>query len=218
MIVGITGKAGVGKDTLFKLLAPTYPNAKRFAFADEIKVLCALYFDWKERHLNGYLKDKLVPTNGSKIGHSRLNARLHILAKAVGLCPELVIKDFLAAFKMFELRGQVMPREVMQHMGTEIGRVLHTDFWAIVLMAQIQKSVGTPHHFVTDVRFDSEAYAIKAQGGVIIQIHRPNVPDVREHSSESGVHLTLIDHIIINSEDVHFFRHQALSFLGKFNA
>lgn len=214
MIIGIAGKAGSGKDEFFKLLSPLFPHAKRFAFADEIKTLCGLYFDWGEVRLNGDLKEELADTRTTQMGHVHLEIRLKKLAKTVGLKPELVVSTFVKAFKEFERRGHVTPREVMQHIGTEVGQGLHKQIWVKALMAQIAQSTGTPHHFVTDVRFDSEARAIRQQNGIIVNIQRPFYrKKVRTHSSEAGINPELVNHSLLNIGDLESFKKLAAIFL-----
>lgn len=46
MIIGITGKAGCGKDTMVEeyFKRPDHPLAQRFAFADSVKHSCAAFF------------------------------------------------------------------------------------------------------------------------------------------------------------------------------
>ena len=55
MLIGITGKAGSGKDTAAKALIDI--GWKRFAFADELKNTVNSLFGWNSDHSNGHLKE-----------------------------------------------------------------------------------------------------------------------------------------------------------------
>jgi hypothetical protein len=75
------------------------------------------------------------------------------------------------------------PRKAMQELGTAWGRSLHPDFWVNLWR---QEAIKDPRVVVVDdCRFPNEALAIRALGGVIIEIRRPGDYDLLvSHSSE----------------------------------
>jgi len=90
------------------------------------------------------------------------------------------------------------PRELLQLLGTEFGRkMVKESIWVDRAMRRVSgKAV------ITDVRFDNEAEAIKARGGLVWQIVR-NAPSclsgaAATHESEGGVSSRLIDRVVPN--------------------
>ena len=98
----------------------------------------------------------------------------------------------------------VTPRRMMQTLGTEWGRELvHRELWIRALLwraggyLEAGRSVVVP-----DVRFENEADAIRAAGGLVVHIARPGSPVVEAHASEAGVRLASGDMTLINGGTV----------------
>ena len=78
------------------------------------------------------------------------------------------------------------PRQLMQTLGTEWGRVLVSDdIWLVLAAAKLIKH--GPGMVLPDVRFENEAKWIRDRGGTIIHVTRPNIEAVSEHVSEKGI-------------------------------
>jgi hypothetical protein len=98
-------------------------------------------------------------------------------------------------------------RNALQLVGTDGVRVIFgADFWARRLLTLWERD-DRPATVITDCRFDNEAEAIRAVGGVVIRIVRPdNDADkfgVAGHVSEAGVSDHLVDYTIVNDGTVH---------------
>jgi hypothetical protein len=106
------------------------------------------------------------------------------------------IKDMLRELGLtnYELEGPlkdipcnflcgVTPRHAMQMLGTDWGRdLIHTDVWVNLWCLEAAKH---PLVVVDDCRFLNEARAIRARGGVVIEIRRPAFPGASSaHISE----------------------------------
>ena len=95
-------------------------------------------------------------------------------------------------------------RELLQRMGTEVGRqMISPTIWVDLAMRESAK-----HELVviTDVRFPNEADAIKAAGGVLWRIQRPYVSPANSHSSETALDDYKFDAVVENNgsiEDLH---------------
>ncbi len=80
------------------------------------------------------------------------------------------------------------PRELMQWYGTDVVRRIDKDYWVkrfLNFYALNSVKDSSVKIVVTDVRFKNEAETIRALGGEIIQITRPNcIGDI--HESERG--------------------------------
>lgn len=86
------------------------------------------------------------------------------------------------------------PRRMWQTLGTEWGRMMvHPDLWVRSMMRR-----APPMCVISDVRFENEAAAIRAAGGVIVHIYRrPMMSD--GHVSEAGVKFRDGDFIVHNT-------------------
>jgi hypothetical protein len=90
------------------------------------------------------------------------------------------------------------PRHLLQTLGTEWGRnTVHQEIWVRRAMERAREAGGLV--VITDVRFDNEAEAIHAAGGVVWQVRRMGAGVAGNHASEAGVSERLIDLRIENN-------------------
>jgi hypothetical protein len=95
------------------------------------------------------------------------------------------------------------PRQLLQTLGTEWGRdTISPTIWVDTAMRRVRGLLEQGRSVVvTDVRFDNEAAAIKAAGGVIWQVVRGQGSIkglAARHASEGGVDPLLIDRVLGN--------------------
>lgn len=165
-IIGITGRAGAGKDTLAGYLVVNH-GYRQAAFADTLKkVLALIACEPLDNFYNRERKEAFSPA----LGMTR--------------------------------------REAMQKIGTEVGRNLFGPMvWCDATITRWIED-GQAATVIADVRFDNEAEAIIAEGGVIVRVvrDRPDAPKTwfarakawvtgqlwPEHLSEAGVS----DHLV----------------------
>lgn len=102
--------------------------------------------------------------------------------------------------------GGRSPRHLLQTLGTEWGRnMICADIWVSATMRHIDhlRGVLTTGVVISDVRFDNEARAIRARGGVVWEVRRPGASCLDEpaalHESEQGVSPDLIDLVVWNN-------------------
>ena len=62
-LIGLTGKARSGKDTVGSYLAEEH-GYRTYAMASPIKEACRVMFGWDDRHLHGDLKEVIDPVYG----------------------------------------------------------------------------------------------------------------------------------------------------------
>ncbi|SPA50597.1 hypothetical protein [Cupriavidus taiwanensis] len=106
----------------------------------------------------------------------------------------------------------VSPRYAMQTLGTEWGRhTLAKNIWLEQCRARIMDNAeeGVPT-VITDVRFDNEADLIRAMGGTIIHVARPDALVVAAHVSEAGVTAQPFDIRILNDGSLDAFQHAVI--------
>jgi hypothetical protein len=165
VLVGLVGRAQVGKDTLAADWIERF-GFVRVSFAEPLRKMAEA--------LNPYV------TAGAGI----LSDGTHIpralrYREALGLLGYETAKRELPEF-----------RGILQRLGTEAGRQVHgEDVWVDLAIAEAQEAVAirrTPVVF-TDVRFPNEADAIRRAGGRLVRIHRPDAPSAGSHASEMAL-------------------------------
>ena len=181
-IIGFAGFAQSGKDSAASFLVER--GWKRLAFADALRD-------------SVYLLNPIVHV--STIGNASCEyERVQDLVDRVGW--DVAKVDFPEI------------RELLQRMGTEVGRELYGEnFWVDRVMAQV-KSTGD--YVITDVRFPNEERAVHEAGGRVLRIVRDGVGAVNAHVSDTGVDTLNIDGAILNTGSLEEFKRQVLSLVG----
>ena len=164
-VVGLTGPARSGKDTVAQMIIDHYPGeVKRQGFADALKLSAARIFD-------------------PEID----------LEAAVALCNELKVSGLITATRRWEQGGvtgretlsQLTGREFLQRFGTEAHRdVFGEDFWLNAVLPADRDDCDLL--VIPDVRFENEAARVKNRGRLFL-IERPGIAPVEAHASEAGV-------------------------------
>lgn len=94
-------------------------------------------------------------------------------------------------------------REILQRVGTEAMRNgFHPDVWAKITELKIKESVNNGEFFIiTDVRFPNEAETIKRNGGIVVEVTRPDIEGngIKGHASEQDLPIELIDMTVVNN-------------------
>lgn len=172
MIVGISGYAGSGKDTLAGIIQQHDPRWEVRKFADKLKQVAAILIgchplDFEDQHF----KRSPLPRRWSvwDMNRSVNDDAVHpVYANDPSLRPMSV-------------------REFLQRLGTDAVRNnLHEDAWVNALMADYDHADRYPYGWlITDVRFPNEYLAIKGRGGVMIRINRGEPTNA--HVSETAL-------------------------------
>ncbi len=152
MIIGLSGYARTGKDTVANFLIEKY-GFSRMAFADSIR-------------------DALLALNPSITLADMTNVPLSSAVRKMGW---ETVKD---------LSPEV--RELLQRMGTEVGRNLFGENFWVDLLLKKALDLGT-NIVIPDVRFTNEADAIRSWNGEVWRINRPGTEPVNSHSSETDL-------------------------------
>jgi len=178
MLIGLTGRAGSGKDTVYETLYSLFNDVRpvvRLAFADALKHSALKCFDEYEEW--SAIADDLKNRGSVKI--------------------EIDGETF----------AEVSGREFFQRYGAEAHReVFGSDFWIDTLLPPLDALDFGPFlhsseiYVVTDVRYDNEATRIREYGGFVWLIERPGESiEESSHTSEAGVDEDLINFLIPNS-------------------
>jgi len=163
IIIGLTGLAGAGKDTVADTLV-THASFRKIAFADALRLEVAHAFGLGDRY--GILSDR-----ANKEQPNALLAMIH--CKEQGVVGQVAaIED--AWLNMEFLERPYSPRQVMQWWGTEYRRAKQPGYWSDQVGMQIAAGIveGDTRWVITDCRFDNEARGIRSIGGEIWQVMR----------------------------------------------
>lgn len=202
MIIGLTGFAQSGKDTAASFLVER--GFKRLAFADILRQ--SLY------NLNPIVAVGMKRSTPFDLDDPTVLDHLTIKSGRVQDIVDSIGWD-VAKVKFPEVR------ELLQRMGTEVGRELYGEnFWVDMAMKQIKyntiahKEVGD--YVITDVRFPNEEAAVHRAGGRLFRIERPGTGAVNPHASEQYVLRMPVDGVIFNDGDLNQYRVNVLEAVG----
>ena len=194
MIIGITGKAGAGKDTAADVLVERF-NFVKVALADPLKRICKDVFDFSDEQLWGPSEKRNEPDQ--RYLHTTIYAPHMLQPEELQDNPKGVLPQYLT------------PRYALQQLGTEWGRDCYDNIWVDYAMRIAKKLMtgeasysvkgGLDYTFsehtgrpvgvvIPDVRFKNEADAIRRAGGKIWRIIRPGAGlggDAGKHASET---------------------------------
>lgn len=162
-IIGLSGYAGAGKDTVAaELLYNRDPEYTRVSFADPIRDLALA------------VNDDMAIRPG-EFGYERFAA----LDGAVVLVP---MQDVLKGFGYDWTEAKKVPavRKHLQGLGAGCRFVFGEDVWVDTAMERLPEGPIV----VTDCRFPNEALAIKDAGGYVVRVTRPGVEAVNDHITE----------------------------------
>lgn len=170
MLIGLTGRAGGGKDTV-----------------------CQLMREWGDT--NGFSVRREAFADRLKLSFARIFFPDVDLESAVSWCNLVKAQGELAMLRV-DSPTTIPGRSVLQRYGTEAHRdVFGTDFWVDAALADMSADITV----VTDVRFANESDAIRGRDGEVWNVIRPGDPiEHSSHPSEAGLPRSHIDLDIVN--------------------
>lgn len=157
MIIGISGKAGAGKDTAAKMLEVLYANPN-ISYEDFANRRYKNFADIQIVHFADTLKETAQVL--FRIGEWETNTQegkkttINWIGKTV--------------------------RELLQGIGQGLRDAIDFDLWVKILFANTE---GWSNYIIADVRYPNEIKAIKERNGILLRIDRENA-GAGNHSSE----------------------------------
>lgn len=190
MIIGISGKKQCGKDTVCKIIKALdiwnrYGDGDMLTFVKMLlKTPSPLGSIWYKHAYADKLKQVLSII---------LNVRVE------------AFEDNIFKMSYSEIAkpegGYYTNRELLQRFGTEVGRSISPTLWVDALFTSYSED---DHWIIPDVRFPSEAKAIKDRGGIIIRVDR-ETPFHDTHPSETALDdYEGFDYRIDNNNDIEY--------------
>lgn len=207
MIIGLSGYAKSGKDTVAEMILQAQPdsNWQIKKFSGKLKLIASILTGIPEAHFED-----------QNFKQSNLSSEWDTRTLKLGLPIETVTEHMSV-------------REFLQKLGTDAVRDgLHANAWVNALMADYRSEeiveklsdymsrVTPPSNWViTDCRFPNEAQAIKDKGGIIVRIDRTGVAPVNAHPSETSLDNWDFDYKIANVSDLVSLRQSVEVLLNK---
>lgn len=166
-LIGFTGRAGSGKTTAATWVLRNHNMVVPVPFAAPIKAMAT-----------AMLKTSLRKDEASQ---------------AASYTSDPVMKE-----TPIPSLGNLTARRIMQTLGTEWGRnTLHPDLWIWIAAGKIERLLGSTFKntdkvpikvVIDDLRFANEAEMVRAYGGVVVEIVRPDSEkpaEIAAHESEA---------------------------------
>ena len=187
MILGISGKAGAGKDTVCKMIVYTL-----------------WYYNYSQRlspfgieHYNEQMLQYYNIIN-------RIDWYQTSFADKLKQCLSIILRTSRSNFEdnMFKQSTvewlEITVRELLQKFGTAIRNEICDDFWVKACLKDFE---DYNNYLITDVRFKSEAKGIKDLKGIIIRVNREGA-GAGNHISEIDLDDYSFDYVINNDGDM----------------
>lgn len=188
LILGLSGRAGAGKDTAADLLCEAW-QFYRFAFADALRAEITEAFGVDPGLFANELKEHATA------------------ALTIGRCNDGEFIQTMVA-RCESITSPRSPREIMQLWGTEYRRAQQPRYWIDRAAETLDVALrqGFRRVVLTDVRFVNEAQFIRMHGGKIWHIDRVQAR-CREahHQSELEVSAIVADRAISNNRSMTSF-------------
>jgi len=200
-VVGLTGAAGAGKDTVYGFAAEWCEEhgltGERLAFADPLKRSAAAALGFATGGDTGRPVTEAVEfCNDIK----QPGVEIVVVKYGEEEIPDAGIPGGAKQLTS-EVLAKISGREFLQFYGTEAHRdVFGLDFWVDATMRKLNERAGVPGLvvFLTDPRFKNEARAIHKHDGEVWEVVRPGQVKVEAHASEAGLPEGAIDFQIVN--------------------
>lgn len=199
-LIGITGLAGHGKDTLALSLGAALGSFEIITFADPIRATAAAL------GLCIYDREKKELPATIRFEHFELTLIEALVSRLEEYVGEEDLCELYSQFATI-LRSQgyvttgrqdvleITARRFCQLLGTEAAHPIRRSFWIDVFRARVAKS-RAKYVIASDVRFKPEALVCD----VVIGVRRPGVFPVESHASEKEIPGLVegADHIVRN--------------------
>ncbi|OBS08948.1 deoxynucleotide monophosphate kinase family protein [Acidihalobacter prosperus] len=183
MILGLTGAAGSGKDTVANYLVSAY-GFKRHAFADLLYEEVSAAFD--------------VPF---KVLARRDTKERPMDALKLSRCHKAEFTAYLMAKEAPKLDAVFSPRYILQRWG-DFRRAKQPDYFVEPVISDI-RAEPQMNHVVSDMRFPNEHAALMSLNAFFWRIERTGISSVSAHISETALAEAVADKTVFNHGTIH---------------
>lgn len=210
MIIGLSGKAQSGKDTVYKMIVYAIHY---WQYYDKMKK--AGYVEFKDNYSLEHMKNCCDCVKDYWNGIYKHSFASYLKAALAVICDCDVID-----FESIDFKNSKVPwldltyRELLQKFGTAVRNEVCDDFWVKAAFKDCTEDDYI--HIFTDVRFISEAEAIKKHGGVLVRINRDGA-GAGNHVSETELDNYEFDVVINNNGNLEDLLEQVRVLLTNLN-
>ncbi len=226
MLIGISGKKGVGKDTVASIIQylawerhnvgisyNTWKSIKDrinfyeiVRFAGKLKQCVSLMTGIAVEDLEDEnVKSALLPTEWAYKNGSRLTVRELLQRLGTDVCrlihPDVWINalfsDYVPEIVTFTKRNKEHPDLTVGNYSTKIKEVVKPTLEDALSFDSSKRFGNLPNWIIPDVRFPNEAEAILKRDGILIRVERHGIP-ISNHSSETALDNFEFEHYIEN--------------------
>jgi hypothetical protein len=180
ILLGVSGKAGVGKDTVGDYLVSKY-DWKKISFASNLKDCCKEVFGLSHSEVYDTRLKELNFSTPIIFNFIHFSSIVQWMRDSLDKYVEL---DFDMCKKY---QGTVLktPRSVLQFVGTEIMRGLYDNYHVEVCLNILNEN---GKYVISDVRFMNEVESIIGRGGMCVRVIRETLiedDNNKKHASET---------------------------------
>jgi hypothetical protein len=174
MIIGIIGLNGSGKNTIANILQNEF-NEYNFvidSFAKPVKDIASIIFNWNREMLEGDTKESREWREQKDEKWSNI------------------------------LNKEIIPRKMLQLIGTEFGReLLGNNIW----IESLKERSKNKNILISDIRFPNEAEEIKKIGGILVRVNRGEKPKYLKDIENQNINSIneLREYMRINYSEIH---------------
>ena len=200
MILGLSGKALAGKDTVADYLIDHYFWTRKTGFATNLKLACMEVFNLTEFQVFEQAGKSAKLDTAVVVDVDMLVSLLNWMGKT----HEVSLND--RDYSHIVGENLHTPRDILQFVGTEVMRYYASDYHMEVVFRSVDRSENV---IITDVRFPNEAQSILDNGGKLVRISRPDRLREKYGASINSTHASEIaldgwstwSHVIDNSSE-----------------
>lgn len=225
-LIGISGKAGAGKDEVAKMLQhllhrpdvsyetfKTLIHSKKYQikkFADKLKdIVCLILNCTREQLEDRQFKETPLGVEWRVFKHTLNNSIISPREMSIQHGLHNGLRD------CFYEQIDLTPRLLLQLLGTECGRqIIHPNIWVNSLFADFTVD---SKWIISDLRFPNEFDAIKERGGIIFRVNRKGFENTGNHESETALDNHVFDYTIENNSSLEQLKRDMRELLNVVN-
>ncbi|QDP62326.1 MAG: putative deoxynucleotide monophosphate kinase [Prokaryotic dsDNA virus sp.] len=222
MLLGFSGFAGSGKNTVADIVSQELGNCVQVAFAAPLRELLGMCLGLTEEEVQSTYKEEVKVMEvmeaftycSADFYHGWLDfCGKYSLEMSLN---EKCMKAQALEWMWSDLGEPITVRKLLQVLGTDFVRdLVDPNMWVYLTMNKVHDLLTRGKNvLITDVRFPNEAQTITYLGGQVIQIDRPSLVTKDQHKSEEPLPKELIDFVIVNDKGLKELKGKVLDILG----
>lgn len=241
ILIGVSGVAGSGKDTVANYLVDRVGFIK-VSFADPMKRIVRDVFDFSETQLWGPSEERNKPDKRYLKGLRQFNSIVEEEDARVFAYLDAAAKGRPYDDDEFK-KIYLTPRYALQTLGTEFGRNCYENIWVEYALRLARTALASPTQYdytttyglvpadriknpiqgvvIADCRFENEMIMVKEAGGFLIRVKRPGAGlsgNAGAHSSEKeqlDIPDSLFDFVVDNDGTLEYLEQRVLGIYNE---